>query len=104
MDSDTGSFSECPEWQDITVTCYGGGDKFPWRSSVTVSKEDTVAGLKDHIFNKAEDEGFSMEGIDLQSTTVCFLDDGDNKTYVYLDDIHLKDFDSTPKFAFLPDF
>ncbi|KAG0011903.1 hypothetical protein BGZ82_002810 [Podila clonocystis] len=45
-----------------------------------------------------------MEGIDQESTSVCFLDDGDSKTYIYLDDTQVKDFDSTPKFAFLPDF
>ncbi|KAF9368161.1 hypothetical protein CPC16_005632, partial [Podila verticillata] len=103
MDSNAGSISDLSDEQSITVTCYGGGETFPLRSSVTVSTQETIASFKDHVLNMADREGFSMTGIDQQSMIVSFLDDNDKKVYNYEnDDIELRDI--TPRFAFLPDF
>lgn len=70
---------------------------------MTVSTEDTVAGFKDHIFDKAKEECFSMAGIDQQKMIIFFRSDGDGTLRYYLDDTKFEGI-TCPKFAFLPGF
>ncbi|KAG0344768.1 hypothetical protein BG005_001681 [Podila minutissima] len=96
---------EHPEWQDtITVYFYGDGETFPLFSSVEVSPEDTVAGLKDHIFNKADDKGFDMAGFDQESMEVDFRDVDSENPCFYSNETKLKDFEEPCDVAFLPCF
>ena len=103
----TDSFYDQPDWTAvITIYFYGDGETFPPHFSVDVSPEDTVAGVKDRIFNKSEDKGYNMAGIDQQSMIVCFPDDGDDKLcHYYLDKTKVRDFTpNVPMVAFLPCF
>lgn len=101
----------------ITIYFYGDGVTFPSYSSVEVSEEDTIAGLKDHIFNKAEEEGFDVKNIEQESMIVAFQDGFRDNGEIQLchyssNNIQLKAFrcsckeDCTcsPKVAFLPCF
>ncbi|KAG0068432.1 hypothetical protein BGZ90_000581 [Linnemannia elongata] len=86
----------------ITITCHGDGVVFPHMLEVEVSLlKDTVASFKDLIFDKAEEKGFNMEGIDPEAVFIGFQDDAYQAAEYYHEGKKLKDFENVPRYAFL---
>lgn len=101
----TDSFHETPERNTgIIIHVYGDGMTFPLLSLVEASLEDTVAALKNHIFNKAEDQGFIVKDIDQESMIIHFQDIGGDKLCYHEDEFTLKEFKGPYDVVFLPCF